>query len=387
MSRLYTPNLQQPGDIVLNLGDPDYPLEPGDSLYGSLTPADLLCRILAYTLVAERIYVPSRYLLAGGPILGAVKIAPALLELELVVPSIHENEQSFEDLARHRRRGVLAEENGRWLDEHAPARQPFTVGPLSRLYKSQIIDDLSEDGPFWRMLDAYHRPGIRKRLITLKHRFESSEAGRGSLVELSASILPRYRNIFERWAAVRYYSTPALTDEVLLTRELPSSGYDLLLPKAANTDESEIGRQFFENELRLSLPRFVATPLPREAATVVNAVLETREQTAAFRRRAILERTLSSGQTSVSADLERELTEEARRRRRQRYAVATSVVLSLAGTGVATTLNPIASAGIGLGVLGATTAGTAAYNRFERSRQQWSFARETLRARLGKEKK
>jgi hypothetical protein len=53
------------GDVVMNLGDPFYPLTRADVVTGDqLTSTDLVARLLAYGVVAETVILASRYAIA-----------------------------------------------------------------------------------------------------------------------------------------------------------------------------------------------------------------------------------------------------------------------------------------------------------------------------------
>ncbi len=159
MKRIEANQLAQ-GDVVLNLGDPDYPYAPTDYSALVLEWEDVLLRTLSYLVIAERVLVPSRYLLESGAVRTAIGRLPQLLQEGLVVPQIHANETSFADLAAHRKRGQEAIRAGEWLDLKSAYCQPFDVQPLSVIYRRSMEESVREHGYIWNRLDANSRAGI-----------------------------------------------------------------------------------------------------------------------------------------------------------------------------------------------------------------------------------
>lgn len=81
------------GDIVFNNCDPDQ----FQISYCDQDTIAILYRLIAYSLYAKRVVIPSRYLLSAGSAFDAVETLTPLLEEGVIVPDLREGYFSFTD--------------------------------------------------------------------------------------------------------------------------------------------------------------------------------------------------------------------------------------------------------------------------------------------------
>ena len=192
-----------------------------------------MLRLVAYAPFANRLFLPSRYLLAGGPLFKALQHARVLLEERLVAVDIHADADSFAELACRQRLGRPAEQRGAWLDAHVRLKRPFQVQPLQARYHAVLAADLDVGGGLrHQLVGRQPKPDLLAAIARARKRFATVEGSRRTFVETVARTLQEaglasQRRLLERWAAMRYYTVPFLMNTVR-TRELPRSAFQLL---------------------------------------------------------------------------------------------------------------------------------------------------------------
>lgn len=354
----------EPSSIVLNIGDPHYPTTAGDSLTGrSLSAADVLPRLLVYSLLADRVVVPSRHLLNLGPVWELVHTAPDLLREGIIAPQLRSDLSSFETLVRERGSDRESIERAKFLDDNSRHFHEFPVGRIVEDYQRTLVDDCGPDGALSRLLPGARRGVSRAVLDDIAAAYAQSSGLYNELVARLRALPPRARPVALRWAAARYYSVPARHDLAAVLRDVPPSAGRLL--KQAGVVIGPGNRTTESSELMAAL----ATPLrltmlrAHDAATmnkVIASVLELRSSIPDARERF---RTVTVGPQAGTIDVVDALDSEFRRQQEsltRRYPhtvteVAVSLGLNVAGFGAG--LAGGAAVGALLGIGAGTTLG------------------------------
>lgn len=211
------------GDVVMNSCDPDFL-----SLRNPYETTMLVYKIVAYAAFANRVIVPGRYLLA--PKSNAFKASVTLerlLEAGVLIPDLRVGYDSFKSFVQDRRAGNdQLYERAKWLDEHCDTVFHFDVKGESDLYRAHLVTDLDIDsGLLARALIDRRVPEQEIRKIA--EQFHEKGGNRQSFVREAAAILPAHTELFARWAAMRYYSTPAEIEEAAI-RDMPPQVSELI---------------------------------------------------------------------------------------------------------------------------------------------------------------
>lgn len=193
------------GDVVANHCDPEFSLAVGG---GMDSLPSMVYRLVAYALFAHRLIIPSRYLLQPCMTYDALVALRGLLEAGVVVPDLREGHCSFVEYLKEE--GVV--DKGRlgcaeFLDRHASSVYSFDIKGQSELFHARLLEDLSEDG----MLRSKLRlAGVQEsRIDALRGEFAECEGGRRAFVNLANKYVPHNEGTISKWAALRYYTTPA----------------------------------------------------------------------------------------------------------------------------------------------------------------------------------
>jgi hypothetical protein len=220
-----------PGDIVMNVGDPDLAALGNAGLRPDF---EALTRLLAYLLFADTVFVPGRYLVgrpgAPSPMFDALRLAPVLLHEMVVVPDRQVVYVSFEDQARVNNLGTDALARGAALDEMVDpsAIRRYDAEPLQTQYCDRLIADLQPDGPLRSLFVRRSRRGDEYAERLLDIWVVERDWSRGRLVDHAKRSLPRgWHETVRRWLVARYYTVPGETDRVRM-REIPGSALALL---------------------------------------------------------------------------------------------------------------------------------------------------------------
>lgn len=264
-----------PGDVVLNFCDPAFLLDPDEARLQ--TREDHLVRLLAYVLYARRVFVPGRYFLEEGPFFEAAALAPQLLQEGLVVPDIRAGCASFEELLHVRGLAPETQPRAAFLDQHAKHLSVFQDRGLSERYRCRLIEDLGDGGA----LDSL-APGRRRELDSIAQAMNTIEASREGFRSLTTKLPTEVRREFDRWAAVRYYTTP-MEDDPVRVRDIPHSAARLLKRASQlvslHVEDPTLAHDLPDpmteaaQRLRLAIPRFAQ---PDDLRVLVEAVLHTR---------------------------------------------------------------------------------------------------------------
>lgn len=219
MGRIIPLSEAQTGEVVLNFCDPNFihdeDLQPFQAWNYDLT------RLLAYTLYAKRVIIPSRYLLRNTPLFQMVSYMPELLQEEIIVPDLRAGASSFEEIEVKRGRCEADIECARFLDRHS-SKAEFDSTGQGKAFHSQILEDLEPTGALGRMLGEESF----EALASISARF-SDTYGRDTFVEIATEVMPELGETWEKWAGVRYYTTPMLFDKTRV-RDLPQTAMRLL---------------------------------------------------------------------------------------------------------------------------------------------------------------
>lgn len=228
------------GDVVVNHCDPGFAADR----HGGLTTVGLLSaqvyRLVAYALFANRLIVPSRYLLQPSMTYEALSTLSGLLEAGVIVPDLREGHYSFveylrEDGVTDGRRIACA----RFLDEHASSVYSFDIKGESGLYHTRILEDLSEGGLLRSKLEL--EGGLASGIDALREAFAECEASRSKFEDLAKKYVPGCEHTIKRWAALRYYTCPAE-----------------LMPRCIRDFPASVSSELRENHL--SVPLIVSDP-------------------------------------------------------------------------------------------------------------------------------
>lgn len=200
------------GDITVNFCDPTFQIRMQYGRTG-LSAIELAQRIAAYALFANRVIVPSRYLLQKGDTFDALSQMLPLLEGGIIVPDLRQGCDSFVTYVKGggagRDDGLYEEhlECARFLDQHAALVFNFDSKNQGAIYKERVIQDLSPGGVLWNL----HREdrGFAEGASRLASKYADSPGGRRLLVKMGSKLLPEHKGVIEDWAALRYYTTPA----------------------------------------------------------------------------------------------------------------------------------------------------------------------------------
>lgn len=150
------------GDIVFNNCDPDQ----FQISYCDQDTIAILYRVIAYSLYAKRVVIPSRYLLSAGSAFDAVKTLTPLLEEGVIVPDLREGHLSFTDYVSNIENPNPEQLNhAKFLDEHASTIYSFDSYGQSDIYKASLIRDISEGGLLFKRLSAEGVSPLRLRLL------------------------------------------------------------------------------------------------------------------------------------------------------------------------------------------------------------------------------
>ncbi|MEV6051707.1 hypothetical protein [Streptomyces sp. NPDC052107] len=384
-------------DIVMNLGDPFYPLAHGDAAARQLSPTDVVARLLAYTLFAERVHVATRYVLSGGVLYEALRLAPQLLDTGLVSVDRYEGVDSFEDLARnHGGYSSDALPRAVWLDEHAAAVRSFRPSSQGAVFHALIMEDLGPGGALRLHIRGGQRGAAAARLDRIREQYATCPADiRERLVDVAAIHLPAHTTLFRRWAAMRYYLVPTLFDPPHLIRELPKSAVSL----AGRADAPVNGRwtapldagspvEPFLHYL-VQVPALARHDHPDAARQVIDTVLSVREG----RRDARLSfsRTLddaSPDATDLRDVLRREMARQhrvtAHSSRRARSMQWIGVGIGLGSTAAGLGMSPELSTLLGLATTIAPAAVDGVIAHIQDRKRPWVLAYEEITQALSK---
>lgn len=384
------------GDVVMNLGDPFYPLAPGDVAAGSrLTSSDVVARLLAYGVVAETVILASRYVLSGGPLYEALRLAPQLLTSGLVRIDLYEGVDSFEDLVRHHGYPPEALPRAAWLDEHVTARMRYRPEDQGAIYHATLMADLAPGGALRRYVRGGQRGAAARQLDRIQQDFAACPADRQRFVEVAAAHLPRQVALFRRWAAMRYYTVPMLFDPPGRIREVPKSAASLVgaagpsgsphsptrARAVAGLDETTpvdpVLRQL------LLVPALTRGTDPDAVRQVVDALLAVRERHRDARRAflRIVEGT-SANPVDLRDALRREMARQhrmtIRSARRARMMQWVGVGIGLGSTAAGLGMSPELSTVLGVATTLAPTAIDLAIARLQDRRRPWVLAHEEV---------
>lgn len=314
MSKLIPDDGVVPGDVVLNFCDPGFLHDPDEQR--TQTAKDHLVRLLAYALYANRIFVPGRYLLAPGPFYDAVSWAPELLEQGILVPDIRTGVTTFRDLVEIRRLDAEAAVRAEFLDGHSKLISVFDDQGQSTRFHTRLLEDLEPTGALRQLIPAEHQP----KLALIAGRFRDQPGSREIFTNLAAEVLPDSRGLFERWAAIRYYTTPMEFDAVRV-RDIPHTAARLLAQAHALTllhfEDPDVGRDLPDpmseaaQRMALAVPKFYND---RDARLLVQAVLATREEVPEARQK--LAKIIESAQAEKLADALNQVLLDSLRRER-----------------------------------------------------------------------
>lgn len=192
------------GDIVFNNCDPDQ----FQISYCDQDTIAILYRVIAYSLYAKRVVIPSRYLLSAGSAFDAVKTLTPLLEEGVIVPDLREGHLSFTDYVSNIENPNPEQLNhAKFLDEHASTIYSFGSYGQSDIYKASLIRDISEGGLLFKRLSAEGVSPLRLRL--LKNELLSLEGSRSKFEKAARDNGIEHSELISKWAALRYYTTPA----------------------------------------------------------------------------------------------------------------------------------------------------------------------------------
>lgn len=204
------------GDIVINSCDPALPMGMRRDV------AEIIYSLAAYALFANRIIIPSRYLLYGGPVYDAVCVLGRLLEEGIIVPDIRENHSSFSEFANNTI-DASPEVRARalFLDQHSSTVYSFEMGDQSRRYHTHLLRDINpeQNGALARIVSD--QGANHDDLLLIAEKFCVQEGSRSGFIKTASEILPEFYDTFSNWAALRYYTTPTETENRSI-RDLPA---------------------------------------------------------------------------------------------------------------------------------------------------------------------
>lgn len=168
----------------------------------------ILYRLIAYSLYAKRVVIPSRYLLSAGSAFDAVETLTPLLEEGVIVPDLREGYFSFTDYVSNIENPIPEQlKHAKFLDEHASTIYSFDSYGQSDIYKASLIRDISEGGLLFKRLSAEGVSPLRLRL--LKNELLSLEGSRSKFEKAARDNGIEHSELVSKWAALRYYTTPA----------------------------------------------------------------------------------------------------------------------------------------------------------------------------------
>lgn len=225
------------GDVVANHCDPEFSLAVGG---GADSLPSRVYRLAAYALFANRLIIPSRYLLQPCTTYDALVTLRGLLEAGVVVPDLREGYCSFVEYLKEE--GVVDERRlncAEFLDRHASSVYSFDIKGESELYHTRLLEDLSEGGLLRMKLEL---AGVRESKIdAFRNAFIECEGGRRSFERLAKKYIPYNDGTISKWAALRYYTCPAE-----------------LMPRCIRDLPAPVSAELREN--RLSTPLTVSDP-------------------------------------------------------------------------------------------------------------------------------
>ena len=190
------------GDIMINFCDPEF------AKFESLSTQ--IYRLVAYGLFANRMIIPSRYLLQPGVTFDAVSTLSILMENGLLVPDLREGYSSFVEYLEDKSPTNLDPDKrkcAQFLDDHAQLVYSFDISGQSELYHKRLMDDISELGLLRNKLDPDNVMG--PNFERAMDEFADQKGSRRTFVRILASHFPGHGNTIQEWAALRYYITPA----------------------------------------------------------------------------------------------------------------------------------------------------------------------------------
>lgn len=193
------------GDVVANHCDPEFSLVASG---GMDSLPSRVYRLVAYALFANRLIIPSRYLLQPCMTYDALVALRGLLEAGVVVPDLREGHYSFVEYLKEE--GVVDKTRfgcAEFLDRYASSVYSFDIKGQSELFHRRVLEDLSEGG---LLRSKLRLAGVRDlKIDALRDAFTECEGGRRSLVNLASKYVPHNEGAISKWAALRYYTTPA----------------------------------------------------------------------------------------------------------------------------------------------------------------------------------
>lgn len=204
------------GDLVMNCCDPDF-LSVKDQNEATMQ----VYKMVSYAVFADRIIVPSRYLFASTPAtFEAFTTLQTLLNAGILIPDLRVGYGSFTEFVRARRSdSVELYRRAQWLDENASVVYHFDVAGQSDLYRQHLVDDLDVNhGTLARIL--LERGAEPNHLQAAQDCFYETDGNRKAFVSVTSSLLPEYESYISKWAAFRYYATPAEIEGIAI-RDMP----------------------------------------------------------------------------------------------------------------------------------------------------------------------
>lgn len=211
------------GDIMINFCDPEFlPYH----LSTQVIAVEQVYKMVSYALFASRLIIPSRYLLQPGVTFDAVSTLESLLEEGVIVPDLREGYSSFvnyaEDIDRNNSERMKC---ARFLDEKAKVVYSFDIDGQSTLYHKHLLDDISENGLLRKKIDPDN--SLFNAFEEALEEFSNLEGSRRAFVSLLSAKMPDHHSEIQKWAALRYYTTPAEL-EPRCFRDFPASISDQL---------------------------------------------------------------------------------------------------------------------------------------------------------------
>ena len=218
------------GDISINFCDPTF--LQGRRREANYSSSNLAQRISAYALFANRVIIPSRYLLQKSSTFQAVIRLSNLLEEGIIVPDIPKQYGSFQELARdnlERHPDLNPQEHincAVLLDNYASCVFRFDSSCQGRIYKLRLLDDISSGGLLYQSHSSDNNfiEGLKR---IEEEYYNNKSGGRSLFLRLARKHLPAYINELDEWAGLRYYTTPAEVEPYCL-RDFPNRVSKLL---------------------------------------------------------------------------------------------------------------------------------------------------------------
>jgi hypothetical protein len=218
------------GDVVLNVGDTLYEHKPPEE-----TARDHVVRILAYTLFANRVGLPTRHIVASDGLYLFATWAPELFEEGILFADVPEGRRSFAENVETAEYATTADIGRRaaFLDSHSKYIHAFNAGGMMVAFREAMLRDLRIGGPLYRLICVSfpeHGVATAGRLLD---KINSMPPMRHDpfVSGLRSAVSSEYHDLLARWAAVRYYTTPMNFDVCI--RDLPHEAVQLIVSAEA----------------------------------------------------------------------------------------------------------------------------------------------------------